>query len=103
MPSWAPAALGRSGTCPTKQHSRNQTPATAGGDRRTACPTKKSSQEVRVSTRQAGGPRHIGIPKKEVRPIDDHFGFSGGMAGFERLYKDGKLAVVRGQLSTSAL
>jgi uncharacterized protein (DUF1501 family) len=39
---------------------------------------------------------HIGIPKKEVRPIDDHFGFSGGMAGFERLYKDGKLAVVHG-------
>src|SRR6185312_2357342 len=39
---------------------------------------------------------HIGIPKKEVRPIDDHFGFSGGMAGFERLYKDGKLAIVHG-------
>ena len=39
---------------------------------------------------------HIGIPKKEVRPIDDHFGFSGGMAGFERLYKDGNLAVVHG-------
>ena len=39
---------------------------------------------------------NIGIPKKELRPIDDHFGFSGGMAGFERLYKDGKLAVVHG-------
>ncbi len=39
---------------------------------------------------------HIGIPKKELRPIDDHFGFSGGMAGFERLYKEGKLAVVHG-------
>jgi uncharacterized protein (DUF1501 family) len=39
---------------------------------------------------------HIGIPKKELRPIDDHFGFSGGMAGFEHLYKDGKLAVVHG-------
>ena len=39
---------------------------------------------------------HLGIPKKEVRPIDDHFGFSGGMAGFERLYKDGKLAIVHG-------
>src|SRR5438105_8288460 len=39
---------------------------------------------------------HIGIPKKEVRPIDDHFGFSGGMAGFERLYKNGKLAIVHG-------
>src|ERR1051326_5505135 len=39
---------------------------------------------------------NLGIPKKEVRPIDDHFGFSGGMAGFERLYKDGKLAIVHG-------
>ncbi len=39
---------------------------------------------------------NIGIPKKEVRAIDDHFGFSHGMAGFERLYKDGKLAVVHG-------
>src|SRR5712692_5553361 len=39
---------------------------------------------------------HIGIPKKEVRPIDNHFGFSQGMAGFERLYKDGKLAIVHG-------
>lgn len=39
---------------------------------------------------------NLGIPKKGVRPIDDHFGFSGGMAGFERLYKDGKLAVVHG-------
>ena len=38
----------------------------------------------------------LGIPKKEVRPIDEHFGFSGGMAGFERLYKDGKLAIVHG-------
>jgi uncharacterized protein (DUF1501 family) len=39
---------------------------------------------------------HIGIPRKDVRPIDDHFGFSRGMAGFERLYKDGKLAIVHG-------
>ncbi|MCU1335979.1 MAG: hypothetical protein JWO19_1560, partial [Bryobacterales bacterium] len=39
---------------------------------------------------------HIGIPKKELRPIDDHFGFSQGMAGFEHLYKDGKLAIVHG-------
>src|SRR5579872_7472967 len=39
---------------------------------------------------------NLGIAKKEVRPIDDHFGFSGGMAGFERLYKDGKLAIVHG-------
>jgi uncharacterized protein (DUF1501 family) len=39
---------------------------------------------------------NIGIPRKELRPIDDHFGFSGGMAGFERLYKEGKLAIVHG-------
>lgn len=39
---------------------------------------------------------HIGIPKKSLRPIDDHFGFSRGMAGFDRLYKDGKLAIVHG-------
>jgi uncharacterized protein (DUF1501 family) len=39
---------------------------------------------------------NIGIPKTEVRKIDDHFGFSRGMAGFERLYKDGKLAIVHG-------
>src|SRR6202050_2221959 len=38
----------------------------------------------------------IGIPRKDVRPIDDHFGFSRGMAGFERLYKSGKLAIVHG-------
>ncbi len=38
----------------------------------------------------------IGIPKNTVRKIDDHFGFNRGMAGFERLYKDGKLAIVHG-------
>jgi uncharacterized protein (DUF1501 family) len=38
----------------------------------------------------------IGIPKKALRPIDDHFGFNRGMVGFERLYKDGKLAIVHG-------
>src|SRR5258708_36931168 len=38
----------------------------------------------------------IGIPKKEVRPIDEHFGLNRGMVGFERLYKDGKLAIVHG-------
>ncbi len=25
---------------------------------------------------------NLGIPKKELRVIDDHFGFSGGMTGF---------------------
>jgi uncharacterized protein (DUF1501 family) len=39
---------------------------------------------------------HIGIPRKELRVVDEHFGFSGGMVGFERLFKDGKLAVVHG-------
>src|SRR5439155_4911354 len=39
---------------------------------------------------------NLGIPKKEVRAIDNHFGFSRGMAGFEKLYKDGKLAIVHG-------
>ncbi len=39
---------------------------------------------------------HIGVARKDLRPIDDHFGFSRGMAGFERLYKNGNLAVVHG-------
>jgi len=39
---------------------------------------------------------NIGIPKTEVRPIDNHFGFIRVMAGFEKLYKDGKLAIVHG-------
>jgi uncharacterized protein (DUF1501 family) len=38
----------------------------------------------------------IGLPKKTLLPIDDHFGFNRGMVGFERLYKDGKLAIVHG-------
>ena len=38
----------------------------------------------------------LGVRAKDLRKIDDHFGFSGGMAGFERLYKNGKLAVVHG-------
>jgi uncharacterized protein (DUF1501 family) len=39
---------------------------------------------------------NLGIAKKDVRPIDNHFGFSKGMTGFERMYKDGKLAIVHG-------
>ncbi|MEX0963911.1 MAG: DUF1501 domain-containing protein [Pseudohongiellaceae bacterium] len=39
---------------------------------------------------------NIGIPKSDLRIIDDHFGFNPGMAGFERLYKDGKMAIVHG-------
>jgi uncharacterized protein (DUF1501 family) len=38
----------------------------------------------------------IGIRKKDLRPIDEYFGLGKGMAGFERLYKDGKLAIVHG-------
>ena len=38
----------------------------------------------------------IGIAKKNVRMLDEHFGLSRGMVGFERLYKDGKLAIVHG-------
>lgn len=38
----------------------------------------------------------IGLPQNELRVIDDHFGFNPGMAGFERLYKDGKMAIVHG-------
>jgi len=39
---------------------------------------------------------NIGIKAAKLRKIDDQFGFSPGMAGFERLYKDGKLAVLHG-------
>jgi uncharacterized protein (DUF1501 family) len=38
----------------------------------------------------------IGIRAERLRKIDDRFGFNSGMVGFERLYKDGKLAVVHG-------
>ncbi len=39
---------------------------------------------------------HLGIPEKKLLKIDNHHGFSGGMKGFEQLYKDGKLAIVHG-------
>jgi uncharacterized protein (DUF1501 family) len=38
----------------------------------------------------------IGIKPKDVRKIDDHFGFQNTMSGFERLYKDGHMAIVHG-------
>ena len=38
----------------------------------------------------------IGIPAADIRQVDDHFGFNRGMTGFERLYKDGKMAIVHG-------
>lgn len=39
---------------------------------------------------------NIGLAKSELRILDDHFGLNPGMAGFERLYKDGKMAIVHG-------
>jgi len=39
---------------------------------------------------------HIGIPTREVLKVDDHFGFHPSMVGFERLYKDGRMAIVHG-------
>jgi uncharacterized protein (DUF1501 family) len=39
---------------------------------------------------------HIGIPDREVLKASDHFGFHPSMVGFERLYKDGRMAVVHG-------
>ncbi len=38
----------------------------------------------------------LGIRANNLRKIDDHFGFNRDMAGFERLYKDGKMAVFHG-------
>ena len=38
----------------------------------------------------------IGIPPSEVLKIDDRYGFHPSLVGFERLYKDGRLAVVHG-------
>lgn len=38
----------------------------------------------------------IGIKPAKLRRIDDRFGFNPGLAGMERLYKDGKLAIVHG-------
>lgn len=39
---------------------------------------------------------NLGLRKDQIRIIDDHFGFNPGMSGFERLYKDGKMAIVHG-------
>jgi uncharacterized protein (DUF1501 family) len=38
----------------------------------------------------------LGIRANKLRKIDDQYGFNPGMAGFERLFKDGQLAVVHG-------
>lgn len=38
----------------------------------------------------------IGIKKEKLLELDDHFGFNPGMLGMQRLWKDGRLAVVHG-------
>ena len=38
----------------------------------------------------------LGIRPDKLLKIDSHFGFNAGMTGFEKLYKDGKLAVIHG-------
>lgn len=38
----------------------------------------------------------IGLRADKIRKIDDRYGFNPGMLGFERLYKDGKMAIVHG-------
>jgi uncharacterized protein (DUF1501 family) len=38
----------------------------------------------------------IGLHANKVRKIDDRYGFNPSMLGFERLYKDGKMAIVHG-------
>lgn len=38
----------------------------------------------------------IGIRPEKVRRIDDRYGFNPGMAGFEALYKSGRMAVIHG-------
>ena len=39
---------------------------------------------------------NLGIRPDKLRKIDDRWGFNASMAGFERLYKDGKVAIVHG-------
>lgn len=38
----------------------------------------------------------IGLPKSQLRILDDQFGLNPGMSGFEELFKDGKMAIVHG-------
>ena len=38
----------------------------------------------------------LGIRPQKLLKIDDHYGWNAGMTGFEKLYKDGKLAVIHG-------
>ena len=38
----------------------------------------------------------IGIRPNKLRKVDDRYGFNPGMAGFERMFKEGQMAVVHG-------
>ena len=38
----------------------------------------------------------IGLRADALRKLDDHYGFNPGLAGFERLWKDGHMAIVHG-------
>ena len=38
----------------------------------------------------------LGVRPEKLRRLDDTFGVQLGMAGFERLFKDGRLAIVDG-------
>lgn len=38
----------------------------------------------------------IGIRADSLRKLDDHYGLNPGLAGFERLWKDGRMAIVHG-------
>ena len=38
----------------------------------------------------------IALAENKLLKIDDHYGFSPGMVGFEKLYKDGDLAIIHG-------
>lgn len=38
----------------------------------------------------------IGIKRDKLLALDDHWGFNPGLLGFQRLWKDGKLAIVHG-------
>lgn len=38
----------------------------------------------------------IGLKQPALLPLDDHFGFNPGLLGFERLWKNGELAIMHG-------
>lgn len=43
-----------------------------------------------------GARPHLGIRENQAIRIDDHFAFQKTMSGFERLYKDGQMAIIHG-------